>query len=179
MASNILAPYYPDVFRRAESVAAKCNITPELSLGKDYGPKPVVDSVFIRRCAEAISYNKKILLVGDSFAQLAMFHMDIIAQNIGYEFRAIFGYECPYPLQLEEIRSSAIRTCPHIDEKRLWDDIVRYINRGDVLVIRLYMPSPRYVYYSNRELPPADAYDEAISRIANEVVARGARGLSR
>jgi len=175
-ASTILAPYTTSI-KRFDVLREKCNMTPHYLSGANYRPKPVVDSTFVNECIQSPASSKKILLVGDSFANATARHLEVIALKLGYEFKVIFGYACPYPLPLEEIKSRASEQCKEIDERLLRQEIIDSLREGDLLVIRLYFQKTRYIEYVDGKLPPVDAYDEAISNLVSAVNAKKAKLL--
>jgi peptidoglycan/LPS O-acetylase OafA/YrhL len=167
----------PDVVQRAREMARQCNMTPQYLSGYDYRPKPADDAAFIRRCIGSGDVSKKILLVGDSFAYSSVSHLAIIANKIGYKFRIIYGYGCPYPFLYMNIKSAALPVCQQIDERMLHREIITSLNPGDLLVVRLYLQDPAYLTYEDNILPPVDAYDRSISELAALVRGRGAKLL--
>jgi peptidoglycan/LPS O-acetylase OafA/YrhL len=176
VASLILAPYSTSI-KRLNLLREECNMTPHHLTGKSYRPKPVVDSQFIQQCIDSSVNTKKILLVGDSFANSISRHLTVIAGTLGYDFKIIFGYGCPYPLSFDEIKSRAGEQCKEVDEKLLQGDIISALHEGDLLVIRLFMQKNQYVAYDNGKLPTVNAYDEALSNLLTAVKTRKAKLL--
>jgi peptidoglycan/LPS O-acetylase OafA/YrhL len=171
--STILAaPQYAGVANSIAAVRRQCNMTPHLLSGKNYQPKPTVDRDFIRNCVNSPAGAKKILLVGDSFALVSAEHIAAISRQLGYEFRLIYGFGCPYPMSQAEIRHNPDLGCTEIDERLLRDEVIGSLRKGDILVLRIYLP--RYLPYENNNLPAAEAYDQSIDSLAANVNSRGA-----
>lgn len=175
-ASTILAPYSTSI-KGFDALREQCNMTPHHLSGKSYRPKPVVDSTFIRKCIEPSVNSKKIILVGDSFANATSRHIAVIASKLGYEFKMIFGYGCPYPLTFEDIKSRASEQCSEIDERLLRQEIIAALHEGDLLIVRLFIQKDQYIEYVNGRLPTITAYDEAISNLVSAVKAKKAKLL--
>jgi SGNH domain (fused to AT3 domains) len=173
-ASKILASY-PNIYQRANDLRIKCNMTPHHLTGSAYRPKPLVDSAFLRACIESPTSSKKILLVGDSFASVSTYHLAVLADRLGYDFRVVFGYGCPFPLPFGEVKSHTTPKCREIDEKLLWQEVIRGLNAGDLLVVRPYLPKKQYIKYGSGRLPPVDAYDSAFGKLVNAATAKGAK----
>ena len=169
LADSQILPSYKEIVESSRELIENCNMTPQFLTGDSYRPKPIVDSTFINRCINSHDGSNKILLVGDSFAQVSAAHLSIIAHNIGYDFRAITGYGCPYPLPFNKIISSNGQECRHVDEELLWNEIVNSLNSGDLLIIRLYLSKKQYIDYKNQNLPPPEAYDRALIELARSV----------
>ena len=165
------------ILETSEKAIFKCNMTPHHLSGNNYRPKPLVDRTFIRDCVRNSAPEKnKLVLVGDSFAEVSAKHLAVISEEIGYDFRVISGYGCPYPLRYFEIKSRTAETCSEIDEELLINELISSLNKGDIVVLRLYLPKSQYlVYESNGNLPPVDAYDRALRSLINNVIGRGAK----
>lgn len=178
VAASALLPLHPDDVHGARDRVQKCNMTPHLLQGHpEYRPKPVVDAAFVRQCISTSSSANKFLLVGDSFAQVTAPHLSIIARNAGYDFRVISGYGCPFPLPFERIKSRTSDRCSEVDEKLLENEIVGALREGDLLIVRLYLPKSQYLSYSETNLPPIDAYDNALRVLFDRANAAGAKVL--
>jgi len=175
-ASEILSSY-PEIVEAANQLVYDCNMTPHHLSGESYRPKPLVDENFIRNCLENSSAGKnKLVLIGDSFAQVLAKHLAVMAANQNYDFRVIFGYSCPYPLRYAEIKSSTRDTCFEVDEELLIRELVSSLNEGDIVVLRLYLPKKEYLIYGGAgELPPEDAYDRALIDLIDQVKSKGAK----
>ena len=175
--SSTLLSRKSDILETAEKAIFKCNMTPHHLSGDDYRPKPLVDRKFIRECVTNSEQGKnKLVLVGDSFAQVSARHLAVISEEIGYDFRVIEGYGCPYPLRYFEIKSRSAETCAHVDEELLVHELISNLNKGDILVLRLYLPKRQYlVYESSSKLPPVDAYDHALRSLINKISGQGAK----
>lgn len=168
---------YQRAIANAKPLLSSCNMTPHHRSGSAYKPKPIVDSKFVDACIRNVSSRRKILLVGDSFAEVSARPVAAIAESLGYEFRMIFGYACPYPFQFRTIKSAASSRCAEVDEQLLVREIVESLAGGDLLVVRLYLPKQEYLVYPQGRLPPVDAYDEAIASLAGAVASKGAKLL--
>lgn len=156
-----------------------CNMTPHHLTGERYMPKPTVDAAFIDRCTHSSSVQslRKILLVGDSFAEASAKHLAFAATSLGYEFKFINGYGCPYPLRLAFIKSPARQACPEVDEDLLTNELISGLRQGDLVVVRLDLPKTQYLSYYWLSTPPVDAYDEEILSLHSKVVKQGAQLL--
>lgn len=171
--SAILAsPDFADIKTRVRDWERHCNMTPQLLTGDDYQPKPVVDQEFIQRCLEAPSGRRRMILVGDSFASVTAPHLAAIARRNGLEFRIIYGFGCPYPLPLGEIRDEPGLTCQEVSEQLLRSMIIASLRPDDLLVLRLYLP--RYIPLEQNLISPVGAYDRALTRLRDEVTRKGA-----
>lgn len=173
MESRILAT--PSVAELAREWEQRCLMTPHLRPGSGGQPRPVVDAAFIENCLTARPESRRLILVGDSFAGVSAPHLAAIARQIGFEFRIIYGFGCPYPLPLAEIRDEPGLSCQEVDEQLLRKEILATLRAGDLLVIRLYLP--RYQPLEQHRMPPVTAYDRALARLRDEVLVRGARLL--
>lgn len=117
-ASNVTIQY-SDVLLHVKELAAKCNMTPQMLTGKERKSQPLVNELFFRNCIQSPLQSKKFLLVGDSFANASAPHVAILARKLGYDFRMIFGYGCPYPLLYEDIKSRTLDHCRQVDVRLL------------------------------------------------------------
>ena len=105
-------------------------------------PPPIIDSNFVDRCLA--STEPKVVLVGDSFANAISFHVAGIARDLGYEFRIIFGYGCPYPLEIQGEPHVLAEKC-EVEPRALKAAIARNINPGDVVVFRVFLQKDQYI----------------------------------
>ena len=151
-------------------------MTPQYLTGADYAPAPKVDKDFISRCTLAPAM-PKLLLVGDSFAQVIARHLALAASSIGYEFKSIYGYGCPYPLPFSGLKSQSRKACSDVDEDLLNKEIVEGLRPGDLVVIRLHYAKPQYLRYPKSGRPPVDAYDAALLEFAGKIRSKGAQLL--
>ena len=155
-----------------------CIMTPQSLAGPRYRPKPQVDRAFIERCTNSRQPAQKILLLGDSFAEVSAPHVALATKSLGYDFKFIIGYGCPYPLRLANIKSSATQVCRHVDESFLANEITRGLKPGDFVVLRLNFPKTQYLSYGGLfSLPPVDAYDAELLSFYLQVAGRGAHLL--
>lgn len=158
-----------------ESRMRACNMTPHHLSGSNYAPKPIVDSAFVDRCTRRSgAAARKLVLLGDSFAHIMARHFARSAQSIGYEFKLLFGYGCPYPFPFGSIVSGTFQRCPEVDEDLLRARIAQDLLPGDIVVIRLDYPAKHYLKYPISGLPPVDAYDGAISSLQQAIREKGA-----
>ena len=175
--SSILLTRKSDILERADKMVSQCNMTPHHLSGTSYRPKPLVDKTFIQNCTRNSPQGRnKLVLVGDSFAQVAVNHLAVIATDINYDFRAIYGYGCPYPLRYSEIKSGTAKKCSEVDEDLLTSELISSLNKGDIMVLRLYLPKSQYlVYNGGGTLPPVDAYDNALRNLIKGTKSKGAK----
>jgi hypothetical protein len=155
-------------------------MTPHYLSGDDYKPQPTIDAAFIRKCTHSSSVQspRKVLLVGDSFAEVTAKYVALAATSLGYEFKFINGYSCPYPLRLARIKSSAMQVCPDVDEALLASEIIAGLRPGDLVIVRIDFPKNLYLScHVFNCTPPVDAYDEEILSLHSEVVKQGAQLL--
>lgn len=158
-------------------LATDCNMTPHHLSGVNYRPQPIVNEAFINRCLSDDSRERKILLVGDSFAKVQLPLVANLAQELNLGFGAIFGYSCPYPFLFKDIRNGKSKTCIHVDESLLMRSVANNINRGDLLLVRLYLPKNQYIDHSENTQKLLSSYDNAISKLSEIVASRGGRLL--
>jgi peptidoglycan/LPS O-acetylase OafA/YrhL len=177
LSSSLLLARKSDILATADKIRYKCNMTPHHLSGKSYRPQPLIDRAFIRDCIRSSAQGKnKLVLVGDSFASVSLRHLAVIAADIGYDFKAIYGYVCPYSLRYSEIKSRTTEKCSEVDEELLVSELISNLNRGDIVVLRLYLPSRKYLVYKNSdELPPLGAYDHALRSLINSIRNRDAK----
>lgn len=159
-----------------EAVSMKwreCNMTPHYLKGESYRPNPVVDQSFINKCLS--DSRPKVILTGDSFAAAIEEHIALAAEDIGYEFKFIFGYVCPYPLNPRNITESATIGCD-FNPATIKTALLQSINPGDIVVLRLYFPKPQYIKYTRLSLEKGGvlaAYDREIESLYHAIFARG------
>jgi SGNH domain (fused to AT3 domains) len=136
--------------------------------------KTLVDQRFIQNCTHN-SAKGKLVLIGDSFAEISTRHLAIIANDLGYDFRTIYGYCCPYPLRYAEIGSGTTQRCADVNEELLSRELIAGLNQGDIVVLRLYLPKREYLNYTGSKLPPVAAYDRALIRLSEDLKHRGVK----
>jgi len=159
-----------------EAISARrreCNMTPHYLRGKGYQPKPVVNQSFINKCLS--DSRRKVILIGDSFASAIQKHIALTAQEIGYEFKFIFGYVCPYPLHPGRIPETANRYCD-ANPDSVRDGLLQNVNPGDIVVLRLNFPKMQYIKYTRLSLEKGrvlEAYDREIESLYHAIYARG------
>jgi len=170
---------YEDIVNHTKELLDVCNMTPHQLSGKNYRPQPQVDETFIDNCILNQEGSKKILLVGDSFARASAKHLSAIAHDIGYDFRMISGYGCPYPIPFSDIEGAKSQECKisNGDEILLQEKIIDSLNKSDLLVIRLYLPKKQYLIYESPKLPPIEAYDKGLLNLYKKVTKKGAKLL--
>jgi len=154
-----------------------CNITPHHLSGKNYKPKPVVDEAFIKNCLSDVNYAKKILLIGDSFAEVQLPLVANFAKKLNLGFGAIFGYGCPYPIPFNDLRNGQATECEFLDETFLLQSIVKNINPGDLLIVRLYLPNRLYIDTNQNFKELLASYDNGINKISNLITRKGGKLL--
>ena len=170
------SPEFSEARRNFKSRIRKCNMTPQYLTGEDYQPKPLVDRSFVSECLE--STGRKVVLLGDSFAEVVAVHTDLASKHIGYNFRMLIGYGCPYPLNPKNISFKTNLEC-EVDPAFLQSELLDHVNRGDIFVLRLYFPKFQYLRYSNETLQErrADlvaAYDTEIMSFYSRIAEKGA-----
>ncbi|WP_189477509.1 acyltransferase family protein [Halioglobus pacificus] len=172
MESRILeaAADYSEIREEISERRRSCNMTPH-HLSKDNEP-PVVDEDFIAKCLS--SEGRKLVLIGDSFANAISDHMAIAAVKNGYDFRMLFGYGCPYPLRKELIPNSNPQSC-YADSHFLLLNLHSHLKAGDVLVHRLYYQKDQYIMLDEDDVERSySAYAEEITRLQLLVRSKGA-----
>lgn len=151
----------------------ECNMTPQYLRGKINQPRPSIDQDFFLKCIS--DSRPKVILIGDSFASTIQKHIALAAMDIGYEYKLIFGYVCPYPLDPRQITGSAVLQCD-IDPAIVKAGLLQNMNPGDIVVLRLNFPIPKYIEYSRLSLEKGDilaAYDKEIDSLYHAVHAKG------
>ncbi len=168
---------YPAVVEKTERLLTECNMSPHQLSGEHYRPKPTLDSAFFKRCLSGtMPGRRKMVLVGDSFAQSSARHLSVIAEKIGYDFRIVFGYGRPYPFRRSEIKAATSFWESDVDDELLITEILSSLQPGDILVLRVYSSKRQYLTYRGPDnLPPVDAYDRALCDLCESVRSRGAR----
>lgn len=147
----------------------ECNMTPHVLPGKDYKVQPEFNAEFFKKCLLIGNQKKKIILVGDSFAEVQLPGINSIAKDLNLEFGSIYGYGCPYPLVFKKIRYRRSIKCRFVDEEVLAKVLIESLNPGDLLVIRLFLPKNEYIKYPNDIKYVSDAYDFALNDLNNKV----------
>ena len=163
---------FAEISTVTDDIKSRCNMTPHHLAGESYQPKPNVDSNFIGKC---IADSKpKVILIGDSFAGILATHTALAAKDIGYQFKLLFGYGCPYPLNKKNI-SEVTKTDCEISPTLLKDELLRNINPGDIIIIRLYYPKTQYIQYSKQFLDDGaiSAYDREIMSLYDAIYEKG------
>ncbi len=120
---------------------------------------------------------RRLVLIGDSFAEASAEHFALIADKLNLEFRYLVGYGCPYPLQLRLIGSAAQGFCRNVDEEMLQNALLDGLNTGDIVLVRLHFAKTQYLMYPGTSLPSLESYDTALRILNSAIVARGARLL--
>lgn len=161
---------------RARELRVRCNMTPHHLTGTSYRPKPVVDEAFLAACVgpKGGDGRRKMVVVGDSFANAAVPHFAAVADQLGYEFRLLFGYACPFPFPFRDLEGGAASACKEVDEQLLLRVLLDSLGNGDLLVVRLYLEKDQYLNFVDGTSPAPWAYDRALERLAREVGSRGA-----
>ncbi len=179
LSSSTILARQSSIVEAANPLIYKCNMTPHLLSGQEYRSQPVIDQTFIQNCISNTTQGQnknKLVLVGDSFAEVSARHLSIISSEIGYDFRMIYGYGCPYPLKYSEMKSRAAEKCSRVDEALLINELIAHLNKDDILVIRLYLTQSEYlIHESNEKLAPVDAYDQALQSVIDRVRSKGVK----
>jgi hypothetical protein len=170
------APSFSKIQSEVDHFVRSCNMTPH-RVGQ--GPKPDVNRAFLERCLSG--EKPKVVLVGDSFAQMIAQHVALAAHEGGRDFRMLFGYEWPYPLDLRNVGFSRHLPC-EFDIQLIRSELIRQLNRGDVLVLRLFFGKPSYLALTEGALGASAAnvsaaYDGELLSLERQVAARGAHLL--
>ncbi len=152
----------------------KCNLTPDDLTGADYHARPKADEAFYRLCLA--SQKPKIILTGDSFSTVIAPHIAMIAARMGYDYRTVMGYGCPFPFKLHG--PFAAKTNCNIDIDFMRQQIIANVNSGDIVVLRLSLVKPQYVMIYPKVLvlqleKVLNIYDEALEHFRIDVEARG------
>ena len=161
----------------AWELSSRCNMTPHYLRGKDYRPKPVVTESFIDQCLFPKSSQRRIILVGDSFASISTPSIAGIASDLSYGFGTIYGYGCPYPLPFATVKHAKSSKCSEVDEKLLYRLLTTKVRGGDIVVLRLYLPKTQYLDYSAGIPEVSDAYDDALNSLHRRLAERRAKLL--
>jgi len=86
----------------------------------------------------------------------------------------IFGYGCPYPLDLNNVAEAAKTNC-EADSGLLRAGLLESINPGDIVVLRVYFPKRQYIRLTRESLQSGatSAYDKEIESIYHAISSRG------
>lgn len=173
------SPAYSDAERQVQAQLRTCNMTPHHLTGKAYRPKPQVDRAFVSACTGGD--RPKVVLVGDSFAEVIAPHVALAAHEVGRDFRVLIGYGWPYPLQLRNVDFATNISCEG-DSEMIHAELLRNLNPGDVLVLRLFFGKPQYLSFDRGTFQRSRArllaaYDAELLSLARQVSARGAHLL--
>ena len=154
-----------------------CNITPHILRGRSYKVQPEINALFLKNCLRDSNQKKKIILVGDSFAEVQLPGLNSIAKELKLEFGAIYGYGCPFPLLFEKIRYKNKIKCKYVDEYNLVNGLVDNLKPGDLLVIRIYLPNSEYIKSPTEIRSLSNAYDLAFNDLNKKVKSKLAKML--
>ena len=154
-----------------------CNMTPHVLPGKNYKVQPEVNTEFFSKCLLIGNQKKKIILVGDSFAEIQIPEINSIANELNLEFGSIYGYGCPYPLVFEKIKFRRSNKCRYVDEATLVKGIINSLNPGDLLVLRLFLPKNEYIKHPKDIRYLSNAYDLALNDLHEKVKKKMAKML--
>lgn len=158
------------ISQNLQTIRSNCHMTPHLHTGAQKLEKPIVDKKFITDCVDG--ENPKIILVGDSFSNSVAEHLALSAVELEMDFRMVYGFACPYPLNKAYIAHSNPRKCD-VDTSLLRETLEEFINPGDILVLRLFLQSSMYL--KEQEISDiAVAYDAELDRLSKSVEAKGA-----
>jgi peptidoglycan/LPS O-acetylase OafA/YrhL len=150
-----------------------CNLTPYYLGGNDYRSRPIVDQSFISKCLS--DSKSKVILIGDSFASTIQKQIALAAKDVGYEYKLIFGYLCPYPLDPTNITDSVMRNCD-VDPTLIKTGLLQNINPGDIVILRLNFSNQKYLKYTWLSLEKGTilaAYDSEIENLYHAVFEKG------
>lgn len=172
--SNSRAPHTltdQERFQRVDRAIHLCNMTPQYSSGSYFAPKRVIDSAFVTSCINSPEgpSARKFILVGDSFARQVSHHVARAAFSVGYDFKLIYGFGCPYPFPFGAVNARLLEQCPLLDVDLLQDQIVHHANPGDIVIVRLHFANRYYLRFAENELPPVDAFDNAIASMSRRL----------
>jgi hypothetical protein len=152
---------YSELLSKVRKGRITCNMTPHF-LSKN-NPPPDVDKGFLSNCLA--SENRKVILSGDSFANAISNHVALAASEQGYEFRLLFGYGCPYPMNIDNLKYANRHEC-YVDSDLIFASLEENLNRGDFLVHRLYYQKAQYIMPNNHEIEQTFvSYDEEVDRL--------------
>lgn len=175
--SKILPALAQDLDRKiqvAEWMKQKnsCLMTPHHLRGERYRPAPEINVKFLDECLKG--ERKKIILLGDSFSNVISDHVAHAAYEIGYDFRMVFGYGCPYPLAIDNVENGSKKKC-EVNETQLQTALFRNVGDGDIIILRLYFQNPQYIDISGVGFEKqVDAYDREIENLYQIARRKGA-----
>ena len=163
----------PGLIESVHKKWVECNMTPSALSGENYQPNPVVDRHFFNKCLSDSRH--KVILVGDSFANAIAQQVALAAEGIGFEFKLMIGYVCPYPLDPRNISELANLYC-EVDPTIVKAGLLQNINPGDIVVLRLYFQKEEYLRHSKHTLDKGEilaSYDKEIAGLYHAIFARG------
>ncbi len=150
----------------------QCNMTPNFLPGVHKRPQPTVDKKFLKACLGGDK--PKLVLMGDSFSSVIARHTFLVAKEIGYEFKFLYGFVCPYPLDKQNIDLATQRTC-NGDSAELQQGILELLNPGDLVVLRLLYYNPSYINVDFGDFERVvHAYDSELASLKEGIRRRGA-----
>jgi SGNH domain (fused to AT3 domains) len=163
----------------AREAIRRCNLTPDVLAGADYQKKPELNQAFFTSCLAASQ--PKIILVGDSFSEVVAPHIALMAREMGYEFKILMGYGCPFPFSLQE-RTYSNQTSCRTDISLVRQQILDSLNAGDIAVLRLDFSKSQYIKIPKREVETQDqdllsTYDSEIKNFAGDIEKKQAKLL--
>ncbi|MFZ9752855.1 MAG: acyltransferase family protein [Cyanobium sp.] len=162
-----------------ESQIKNCNVTPLLLGVNSRRLENPVDTAFIRSCLRSDSSQgisgRRLLLVGDSFAEKLAPHAFLIAKKLELNFGLIYGYGCTYLLKTSQITNPSFPDCRHLNEIMLRQTVIDSLRPGDIVLLRLHLTSKSYVRYPTGTTQPSPAaYDLAFKSLAKDITQKGA-----
>jgi len=140
-----------------------CLLTPQYLDVKN--SPPTINSNWLDNCLSG--NQRKIILLGDSFANVVSPTLFKISKELGYDFKMIFGYGCPYPFSKSDLVSPTARRCD-ADPVLIRERVLKNLNPGDIVVVRIYYQKRQYI----TNMDPA-AYNQAIVKLDREVSKKG------
>jgi peptidoglycan/LPS O-acetylase OafA/YrhL len=162
-----------------ESQIKNCNVTPFLLGANSKRLEKPVDATFIQSCLLSDSSHglsgRRLLLVGDSFAEKLAPHASLIAKKLELNFGLIYGYGCTYLLRTSQIINPSYPECRHLNENMLRQTVIDSLRPGDIVLLRLHLTSKSYVRYPTGTTQPSPAaYDLAFKSLAKDIAQKGA-----
>jgi peptidoglycan/LPS O-acetylase OafA/YrhL len=162
-----------------ESQIKDCNVTPFLLGANSRRLEKPVDTAFIQSCLRSDSSQgisgRRLLLIGDSFAEKLVPHASLMAKKLGLNFGLIYGYGCTYLLNTSQITNPSYPECRHLNENMLRQTVIDSLRPGDIVLLRLHLTSKSYVRYPTGTTQPSPAaYDLAFKSLAKDIARKGA-----
>jgi peptidoglycan/LPS O-acetylase OafA/YrhL len=182
ISSELLAKQ-PRVAERVKDMLRQCNATPFLLGQNSYKANRKIDQSLAEDCLRVLGFSSpkaiknqpRVIMVGDSFAEKLAPFAAVAANRSGYNFNLFFGYGCTYLLRSDLIKNPSFPSCRYFNEQSLENALLKTINKGDVVLLRLHFGSKSYVRYpTGHEQPSPDSYDAAIEDLHRKIRAKEA-----